>query len=63
MKKIMGNINKIIRILIAAVFTVLYFTRTLTGTIGLVVLVLGGVLLFTSIISFCLLYTLVGIHI
>jgi hypothetical protein len=59
----MGNINKIIRILIAAVFTVLYFTRTLTGTIGLVVLVLGGVLLFTSIISFCLLYTLVGIHI
>jgi len=58
----MGNIDKIIRVLIAAVFAVLYFTGTVTGTIGLVLLVLGGVFLFTSIISFCPLYTLVGIN-
>lgn len=62
MKKNMGNIDKIIRVLIAAVFAVLYFTGTVTGTIGLVLLVLGGVFLFTSIISFCPLYTLVGIN-
>lgn len=58
----MGNIDKIIRVLIAAVFAVLYFTGSVTGTIGLVLLVLGGVFLFTSIISFCPLYTLVGIN-
>ena len=62
MKKNMGSADRIIRILIAAVFAVLYFTGTVTGTIGLVLLVLGGVFLFTSIISFCPLYTLVGIN-
>ncbi len=58
----MGNIDKIIRVLVAAVFAVLYFTGTVTGTVGMVLLVLGGVFLFTSIISFCPLYTLVGMN-
>lgn len=62
MKKNMGNTDRIIRILLAAVFAVLYFTGTVTGTFGMVLLILGGVFLFTSVISFCPLYTLIGLN-
>lgn len=62
MKKNMGNADRIIRILLAAVFTVLYFTGTVTGTFGMILLILGGVFLFTSVLSFCPLYTLIGLN-
>ncbi len=62
MKKNMGAADRIIRILLAAVFAVLYFTGTVTGTFGIILLVLGGVFLLTSLISFCPLYTLVGLN-
>ena len=58
----MGAADRIIRILLAAVFAVLYFTGTVTGTFGIILLVLGGVFLLTSLISFCPLYTLVGLN-
>jgi hypothetical protein len=56
MKKNMGTTDKIIRIILAAVFAVLYFTNTVTGTLGIVLLALGAIFLLTSIISFCPLY-------
>lgn len=62
MKPNMGNTDRIIRILIAAVFAYLYFSGTVTGTLGLVLVVLGGVFVLTSLVSFCPLYTLVGIN-
>lgn len=62
MKKNMGNTDRIIRIIVAAVFAALYFTGTVTGTFGMVLLVFGGVFLATSVISFCPLYTLVGLN-
>jgi len=58
----MGNTDRLIRIIVAIVFSVLYFTGTVTGTVGIVLLVLGGVFVATSFISFCPLYTLVGIN-
>lgn len=58
----MGNTDKLIRIVLAMVFGALYFTGTVSGTLGIVLLVLGGVFLATSAISFCPLYTLVGIN-
>ncbi len=61
MKKNMGSADKIIRILIAVVFAVLYFTGTVTGTLGIVLLVLGGIFLVTSFINFCPLYRIVGV--
>jgi hypothetical protein len=61
MKKNMGNTDKIIRLLIAVVISVLYFTGTLTGTIGIVALALGAVFIATSVISFCPLYTIIGL--
>ena len=61
MKKNMSSLDRVVRILLAAIFAVLYFTGTVTGTIGLVLLVLGGVFLFTSVISFCPLYAIFGL--
>lgn len=62
MKKNMGNTDRLIRSILAAVFAVLYFTNTVTGTFGIILLVLGGVFVLTSLISFCPLYTLVGLN-
>jgi hypothetical protein len=60
MKNNMGSPDKIIRILIAAIIAILYFTNTIGGTLGIVLLVLAGVLVLTSLVSFCPLYTLIG---
>jgi hypothetical protein len=56
MKKNMGKIDRIIRVVLAALFAILYFTGTVTGTLGVVLLILGGVFLLTSFVSFCPLY-------
>lgn len=61
MKKNMGTIDKIVRIVLALVVAVLFFTNVLTGVLGIVLLVLAGVFLLTSLISFCPLYLPFGI--
>lgn len=58
----MGNADRIIRLIIAAVFAYLYFGGVVTGTLGIVLAVLGGVFVLTSLVSFCPLYTLVGLN-
>ena len=62
MKKNMGNADRIIRVLLSAVFAYLYFSGTVTGIPGIVLVVLGGVFVLTSLVSFCPLYTLVGLN-
>jgi len=61
MKKNMGGTDRILRIVLAVVFAVLYFTGTVGGTIGLVLLILGAIFLATSLVSFCPLYLPFGI--
>ncbi|MCB9080636.1 MAG: DUF2892 domain-containing protein [Lewinellaceae bacterium] len=61
MKKNMGNADRIIRLVIAAVATYLFFSGTVTGTLGIVLMVVAGIFLLTSLVSFCPLYTLVGL--
>ena len=58
----MGNTDRIIRIILAAIVAVLYFTNIITGTVGIVLLVLAGVFVVTSFVSFCPLYALVGLN-
>ncbi|UEG50128.1 DUF2892 domain-containing protein [Ferruginibacter lapsinanis] len=62
MRKNMGNADRIIRIIVAIVISLLYSTHIISGTFGMILLVLGGVFLVTSLISFCPLYTLLGIN-
>ena len=60
MKKNMGIADRMIRVIIAAIVAVLYFTDVISGTLGIVLLVLAVVFLLTSIVSFCSLYTIFG---
>lgn len=62
MKPNMGTADRIIRVLLAAVLAYLYFSGTVTGTLGLVLVILGAVFVLTSLVSFCPLYTLVGLN-
>lgn len=62
MKKNMGSADKIIRVIVAAIVAILYFTGIVSGTIGIVLLVLAGVFVLTSLISFCPLYLPFGLH-
>lgn len=52
----MGPADRLIRILLAALFAYLYFGGIVTGTWGLVLVILGGVFVLTSLIGFCPLY-------
>lgn len=57
----MGNIDRIVRTIIAAVALLLYFNGIISGTVGLVLVALSVIFLLTSLVSFCPLYTLFGI--
>lgn len=56
MKANMGSTDKIIRIVAAIIIAVLYYTGQISGTIAIVLLVLGAVFILTSLINFCPLY-------
>lgn len=62
MKKNMGFIDKVIRILVALVIVTLYFTNVITGVLGIVLLIFAGVFILTSLISFCPLYLPLGMN-
>ena len=61
MKKNMGTIDKVVRVTIAAIIAILYFTNVITGTLGIVLLILAGVFVLTSLISFCPIYRIFGL--
>ncbi|MCZ8286782.1 MAG: DUF2892 domain-containing protein [Bacteroidia bacterium] len=62
MKKNMGVIDKVIRMCIAILIAVLYFTNSISGTAALISGVIAIVLVLTSFMSFCPLYRPFGIN-
>lgn len=62
MKKNIGTADKIIRILVAVIIGVLYFTNIITGKAAIVAGILAIVFLFTAFINFCPLYLPFGIN-
>lgn len=52
----MGSTDKVVRIILAILIGILYFTNVLTGTLATILLIVGGVFLLTSFVSFCPLY-------
>ncbi len=56
MKRNLSNTDRIVRVVLAAVFFYLYFGGIVAGTLGIVLAVLGGVFLFTAVVAFCPLY-------
>ena len=61
MKKNMGNTDRVVRVVVAIAIAALYFAGIIQGTLAYVLLTLGVIFLLTSFISFCPLYTLVGL--
>jgi hypothetical protein len=56
MKQNMGSIDKIVRVLVAIVIAVLYFTDQITGTAAIILGIFAVIFLLTSAIGFCPLY-------
>ncbi len=62
MKKNMGGPDRTIRLLIAAILVALYYFDVIDGTSAIVLLVVAAIFVLTSFISFCPLYTLLGVN-
>ena len=56
MKPNLSNIDRIVRVVLAALFAYLYFGGIVTGTFGIILVVLGAVFLLTAVVSFCPIY-------
>ncbi|MGV3658276.1 MAG: YgaP family membrane protein [Chitinophagaceae bacterium] len=61
MKKNMGMADRLIRLLIAAVVFILFFTDVIAGTWAYVLVALAAIFLLTSVVGFCPLYKLFGL--
>lgn len=61
MKKNIGIIDRLVRIVIALVIDVLYFANVITGTLAFVLLIFALILIVTGIFRFCPLYLPFGI--
>ena len=61
MKKNMGTLDRSIRTILALVVAVLYLTDNITGMVAIILGVFAIIFLATSFISFCPLYTVLGV--
>ncbi|MBX7108484.1 MAG: DUF2892 domain-containing protein [Chitinophagales bacterium] len=61
MKSNVSNADRIVRILVAVVVAALYFTNLISGTTAIILIIIGAVLLLTSLINFCPLYYVLGL--
>lgn len=61
MKRNISGLDKNIRLLLAAVVAILYFTNTISGTLALVLGIVALVLVLTVFINFCPIYRILGI--
>jgi hypothetical protein len=60
MKRNLSDLDRILRVALAAVFAYLYFSGIVTGGLGIVLLVLAVVFVLTGIFAFCPLYAPFG---
>jgi hypothetical protein len=62
MKKNMGTTDRVLRVVAAVIVAVLYYNGTITGTLGLTLIVLSVIFVLTSLVGFCPLYLLFGMN-
>jgi hypothetical protein len=56
MKQNMGKLDRLARIVIAAIIGVLYATHVISGIVAIVLMIFAVIFIATSLISFCPLY-------
>jgi hypothetical protein len=62
MKKNMGGVDRIIRIILAVVIGVLYWQGIVEGTLAYVLMAVAAIFVLTSFVSFCPLYRIVNLN-
>ena len=62
MKANIGSSDKLVRLALAIILIVLFYKEIVTGTLGIVALVLALVLTVTSLINYCPLYSIFKIN-
>jgi hypothetical protein len=60
MKKNMGTLDKGIRLAIAVIIIILNLTNVISGTLSAILVIIAILLVVTSFLSFCPIYTLFG---
>lgn len=58
----MGNLDRVLRVIVAISLALLFYTGTVVGTAGVVGLVVAAVFLSTAAIGNCPLYTMLGLR-
>lgn len=60
MKRNMGSGDKFLRVSFAVLIGLLFSSGVITGTLGVILLIVAGILALTSLVGFCPLYALLG---
>ena len=60
MKKNMNNTDRLVRLVIAGLMALLYFSGTVTGILGYVALAFGAIMILTAFVKFCPIYYAFG---
>jgi hypothetical protein len=53
MKKNMGAVDRVIRILAAVAVVVLYLTHTISGVLAIILGIIAAIFVLTSLVGFC----------
>lgn len=61
MKANMGNLDRVIRVMIAVIIGVLYAAGIISGTLGIVLLAVAVIFVLTSLVRVCPLYLPFGL--
>ncbi len=62
MKKNMGGIDRIVRIIVASIISILYWQGVIEGVFAYTLFAVAGIFVLTSLISFCPIYTILGLN-
>jgi hypothetical protein len=62
MRRNIGTVDKVIRILVALAVVILYFINVISGTSAIILLIISGILVVTGILSICPLYLMIGVN-
>jgi hypothetical protein len=60
MKKNLNNMDRVVRLILSAILAFLYFSNVMSGTMGLILISLAGILVLTTFTGFCPIYALLG---
>lgn len=61
MKKNLGSVERLLRVFVALVVTILYFTNQISGVAAVVLGVIAVAFVLTSSVAFCPIYTTLGL--